>query len=205
MLLKTCRTATREHADSAEFRKFKHQLFHSSLTRILFSLRSAMKVPEVVLFGDDYYRCVIYSLAAYIADYKEQVLLSCIVHNWCPKCLAHRTNLDEEALRRHREHTDTVIKEFEFRKLWDVYGIVGDLVVSSYSFFVITRYLIKDSHLQTISRVRISIKCSHRIFFTNSSRADSKITWWNGLRSTSSEFIRRQVQRRSLMKLTGGT
>jgi len=148
-----------------------------------------MKVPKVVLFGDDYYRHVIYSLAAYIADYEEPVLLSCIVRNWCPKCLAHQTNLDEEALCHHQEHADTVIKEFKFRKLWDVYGIVGDLVVSSYSFFVTTRYLIKDSHLQTTSHMQISIKCSHQIFFTNSSRADSKITWWNGLRSTSSEFI----------------
>ena len=90
-----------------------------------------------MLFGDDYYQHVIYSLAAYIADYEEQVLLSCIVRNWCPKCLAHRGNLDKEALRRHREHADTVIEEFEFRKLWDEYGIVGNLVVSSYSFFVI--------------------------------------------------------------------
>jgi len=46
-----------------------------------------MKVPEVVLFGDDYYQRVIYSLAAYIADYEEQVLLSCIVCNWCPNVL----------------------------------------------------------------------------------------------------------------------
>ena len=95
-----------------------------------------MKDPDIVLFGDEYYRRVIYALAAYIADYEEQALLSCIVRNWCPKCLAHRENLDEDALRRHREHADTIIEEFDFHKLWDEYGVVGDIVVSSYPFFL---------------------------------------------------------------------
>ena len=81
--------------------------------------------------GDDYYRRVIYSLAAYIADYEEQVLFSCIVHNWCPKCLAHQGNLDKEALHCHREHADTVIKEFEFRKLWDEYASANHFVLDS--------------------------------------------------------------------------
>ncbi|KAI6146976.1 hypothetical protein EDD17DRAFT_1767457 [Pisolithus thermaeus] len=119
---------TREHASTPAFRRFKRQLFHSSLTRILHSLCRPMKVPETVLFGDNYYRRVIYALAAYITDYEEQVLLSCIVRNWCPKCLAHRDNLDENALRRSREHCDTVIEEFELCKLWETYGIVGDIV-----------------------------------------------------------------------------
>ncbi|KAI5999626.1 hypothetical protein EDD15DRAFT_2386382 [Pisolithus albus] len=119
---------TREHAGTPAFRNFKRQLFHSSLTRILHSLRRPMKIPETVLFGDNYYRRVVYALAAYIADYEEQVLLSCIVRNWCPKCLAHRDNLDEDALRRTREHSDIVIEEFELRKLWDTYGIVRDIV-----------------------------------------------------------------------------
>ena len=79
----------REHASMPAFCKFKRQLYHSLLSRILKSLRPAMKVPETVLFGDNYYRRVIYGLVAYIADYEEQVLLSCILHNWCPKCLAH--------------------------------------------------------------------------------------------------------------------
>ncbi|KAI6141212.1 hypothetical protein BKA82DRAFT_4331739 [Pisolithus tinctorius] len=89
---------------------------------------SAVVLLEIILCGDKYYRRVIYSLAAYIADYKEQVLLSCIVRNWCPKCLAHRESLDDDMLRHCREHADAVIKEFDFRKLWDTYGIVGDIV-----------------------------------------------------------------------------
>ncbi|KIO06313.1 hypothetical protein M404DRAFT_24596 [Pisolithus tinctorius Marx 270] len=91
---------TREHASIPEFHKFKRQLFHSSLTRILNSLHPAMKVPKVVQFGDGYYRRVIYRLAAYIADYEEQVLLSCIV----------------------------LIAILELRDLWDKYGIIGDLI-----------------------------------------------------------------------------
>ncbi|KAI6155779.1 hypothetical protein BKA82DRAFT_4326792 [Pisolithus tinctorius] len=83
---------------------------------------------KIILCGNKYYRRVIYSLAAYIADYEEQVLLSCIVRNWCPKCLAHRESLDDDALRRRREHADAVIEEFDFCKLWDTYGIVGDIV-----------------------------------------------------------------------------
>jgi len=95
-----------------------------------------MKDPDIVLFGNEYYQQVIYALAAYIADYEEQALLSCIVCNWCPKCLAHRENLDEDALHRHREHADTIIEEFDFHKLWDEYGVVSDIVISSYPFFL---------------------------------------------------------------------
>ncbi|KAL4071622.1 hypothetical protein V8B97DRAFT_2023768 [Scleroderma yunnanense] len=73
-----CHTAMREHASSLEFCKFKQQLFHSSLTCLLFSLCPVMKVLEVVLCGDNHYWHIIYGLAAYIADYEEQVLLSCI-------------------------------------------------------------------------------------------------------------------------------
>ena len=95
-----------------------------------------MKVPETVLFGDNYYRRVIYGLAAYIADYEEQVLLSCILHNWCPKCLAHWSDLNADALRHHQEHVDMVIEAYELGELWEKYGLVGDLIVSTGSFFV---------------------------------------------------------------------
>ena len=44
-----------------------------------------MTTPEVVKFGDRHFCCVIYSLGPYIVDYKEQVLLMCIVRGWCPR------------------------------------------------------------------------------------------------------------------------
>ena len=44
-----------------------------------------MTNPDVVRFGNGYYRHVIYGLGPYIADYEEQVLLMCIVRGWCAK------------------------------------------------------------------------------------------------------------------------
>jgi hypothetical protein len=44
-----------------------------------------MKKPEIARCSDNYFRRIIYSLAAYIADYPEQALLACIVQGWCPK------------------------------------------------------------------------------------------------------------------------
>ncbi|KAI6035795.1 hypothetical protein EDC04DRAFT_2868768 [Pisolithus marmoratus] len=76
--------ATREHARTPAFHKFKRQLFHPSLTCILHSLHHPMKIPKTVLFGDNYYQC----------------------------------------------HCNTVIEEFELCKIWDTYGIVGDVVVN---------------------------------------------------------------------------
>jgi len=77
--------ADREHQNDQEFRDFRRHLFHTSLVAILESLRHAMTVPEVTLCPDGYYRRAIYGLGPYIADYPEQVLLSCIVQGWCPR------------------------------------------------------------------------------------------------------------------------
>jgi hypothetical protein len=44
-----------------------------------------MEIPELTKCHDKVYRRVIYSLAAYIADYPEQVLLASIVQGWCAK------------------------------------------------------------------------------------------------------------------------
>ncbi|KAL4070465.1 hypothetical protein J3A83DRAFT_4358646 [Scleroderma citrinum] len=142
---------TREHANTPEFHKFKQQLFHSSLTCILHSLHPTMEALEVILFGDGYYWHVIYALAAYIADYEKQVLHSCIMQNWCPKCLAHQDNLDETALCHHQVHADAVITEFELCKLWEMYGIVGDLpFMNDFLHVDIHQMLSQDIHHQLI-------------------------------------------------------
>ncbi|KAI5998603.1 hypothetical protein EDD15DRAFT_2386521 [Pisolithus albus] len=120
---------TREHAGKDSFRKFRRQLFHSSLGRILKSFKPGMAKPEVVPFGDGHYRRVVYGIGPYIADYEEQALLTCIVRNWCPRCLAYRNNLDEDdTLQRCRDHTEMLIAEFSPAALWDEYGIVGELI-----------------------------------------------------------------------------
>ncbi|KAI6039615.1 hypothetical protein EDC04DRAFT_2867920 [Pisolithus marmoratus] len=95
---------------------------------VLIGFLAMPKIPETVLFGDQYYHHVIYSFAAYIADYEEQVLLSCIVHGWCPKCLAHQTDLDQDALWHCHEHTELIIKELDLQTLWDKYGIDRTIV-----------------------------------------------------------------------------
>jgi hypothetical protein len=77
--------ATHEFRDNAAFRKFRRQLLHSSLAKVLESLKAGMTVPEVVRFPDGHFRRVIYGLGPYIADYPEQALLACIVQGWCPK------------------------------------------------------------------------------------------------------------------------
>ncbi|KAG1888514.1 hypothetical protein F4604DRAFT_2023854 [Suillus subluteus] len=111
-----------------KFRKFRRQLFHCSLSKILEMLRPGITKYEVARFDDGHFRRVIYGLGPYIADYEEQVLLTCIVRGWCPRCLSSRINLDEPAGWRCRHHTDVLVEEGTLDALWDEYGIVGDLV-----------------------------------------------------------------------------
>ncbi|KAF8168552.1 hypothetical protein B0H34DRAFT_855228 [Crassisporium funariophilum] len=122
----------REEQDSAEFRKFRRQLFHSSLTHILSPLKPWMEKPRVTLCGDGYYRRVIYSLGPYIADYPEQCLLACIVSGWCPRCTAFSGDLDgdpDKAIQQSHEHTDALFEAFggDMKDMWDGYGIIGDI------------------------------------------------------------------------------
>ena len=77
--------ADREFKDDVKFRKFRRQLFHTSLHAILQSLKPGMTKPEVVRYGDGHFRRTIYGLGPYIADYPEQALLACIVQGWCAK------------------------------------------------------------------------------------------------------------------------
>lgn len=75
----------KKYAVDPKFRKFCRQLFHSLLAYILESLKPGMTKPEVVRCPDEYYRCAVYGLGLYIADYPKQALLACIVQGWCPK------------------------------------------------------------------------------------------------------------------------
>ncbi|KAG0693018.1 hypothetical protein DFH29DRAFT_992452 [Suillus ampliporus] len=120
---------TKKYAEDPHFRKFKKQLFHSSLSKILSSLKPAMSVPEVVRFRDGHFRRVIYGLGPYIADYPEQSVLACVVYNWCAKCFAFPDDLDGlNGGLRGRETTDTLCEEFDYGMLWEEWGIISDLV-----------------------------------------------------------------------------
>jgi len=46
-----------------------------------------MSKPEVMLCPDGHYHHAMHSIRPYIADYLEQVLLACIVQDWCPLVL----------------------------------------------------------------------------------------------------------------------
>jgi hypothetical protein len=50
------------------------------------------------------------------------------------RCLASRLNLDDDALDRCREYVDALVEEGTLLEIWDDYGIVGDIVVSTFSF-----------------------------------------------------------------------
>ena len=44
-----------------------------------------MTAPEVLRCADYHFRRAIFGLGPYIADYMEQVLLACIVQDWCAR------------------------------------------------------------------------------------------------------------------------
>jgi hypothetical protein len=139
--------ADKRHTNDEEFRKFRRQLFHSSLAHILRSVRPAMSTPEVVRTPDGHFRRVIYSIGPYIADYPEQVLLAGTVQGWCPRyvssdcqrqfltshiqsCTAHHDDLDVGGERRSQELTNALVNTLDVGTLWNQYGIAGAVIVS---------------------------------------------------------------------------
>ncbi|KAG1856773.1 hypothetical protein F4604DRAFT_1931777 [Suillus subluteus] len=118
----------RKDAKEDIFRNFRCQLFHRSLSAILASLKPGMTQYEVLRCGDNHFRRIIYGLGPYIADYEEQIVLSCTVKNWCPKCLALQLNLDGGGIYRSREHTDLMISELPGDTLWFEYGINSHII-----------------------------------------------------------------------------
>ncbi|EDR03732.1 uncharacterized protein LACBIDRAFT_306911 [Laccaria bicolor S238N-H82] len=124
----------RKYDNDPAFRKFKRQLYHDSITAILKTFRPGMIKPVVHHCPDGHFRHVIYDLAAYIADYPEQVYLAGIVQNWCPKCTALPTNLDGLADSRSRQFTEGLVNELDSKRLWDEYGIDDDITPFTFHF-----------------------------------------------------------------------
>ncbi|KAF8811354.1 hypothetical protein BYT27DRAFT_7253052 [Phlegmacium glaucopus] len=93
-----------------------------------------MEKPEIVRYGDGYYRRMIYGLGPYIADYPEQVLLACIVQNWCPRCDAPWDKLDEGGGRRTHELTEALFEALGTKSLWYDYGIVDGIMPFTHGF-----------------------------------------------------------------------
>ena len=146
-------SATDESQNDPEFCKFCCQLLHSSLAKILETLKPGMMTLEIARFPDGNFRKVVFGLGPYIADYPKQALLACIVQGWCPKyvlnlvflkslliclcrCTAPGDNLDSsEYICRSQSHSELLVEEFKLGMLWDKYGLVGDIVISVYSHF----------------------------------------------------------------------
>ncbi|KAG0703017.1 hypothetical protein DFH29DRAFT_982081 [Suillus ampliporus] len=98
-------TTDKESAKDAHFRKFRRQLLHSSLAKMLESLKPGMTTPEV--------HC---SLASFKTG--AQSIYT-----------APADGLDNGTYGRcSRDHTEVLVEEFELGVLWDEYGLVGDIV-----------------------------------------------------------------------------
>jgi hypothetical protein len=163
-----------------------------------------MTTPEVTRRPDGHFQRVVYGLGPYIADYPEQALLACIVQGWCPRyvlftilflsfsqlsptrCTANNKDLDGEAGRRSRDHTELLVSEFELGVLWDEYGLVGDIIVGYIiCIFVLIADVKSNSHSQMTSLGLISTNSSRLISYTKLSKGHSRIIWLAGLNSTS--------------------
>ncbi|KAL0568424.1 hypothetical protein V5O48_013559 [Marasmius crinis-equi] len=126
----------RKYDDSSEFRVLRKQLYHASIAAILQLLKSGMTTPVVRLCPDGHFRRIVYDLAAFIADYPEQVLLAGVVQGWCCRCAACNNELEGRAQSRSREWVRTVLEEYggDGSILWDNFGIDDDVLPFTHFF-----------------------------------------------------------------------
>ncbi|KAE9390680.1 hypothetical protein BT96DRAFT_945950 [Gymnopus androsaceus JB14] len=120
----------RKYNNDPKFRTFKKQLYHTSIAAILRSLTPGMTTPVLRRCPDGYYCHIIYDLAAFMADYPEQVLLAGVVQGWCCRCTTHFSNLEDPGEPQTREWVDTLFEHYqgEADVLWDNYGINDDVL-----------------------------------------------------------------------------
>ncbi|KAF8259888.1 hypothetical protein EI94DRAFT_1773823 [Lactarius quietus] len=105
-------------------RIFCHQLYHRCLELVFVPLKPYMTKLRVMKCPDGHFRCMIFSLGLYIADYLEQVWLTGIVSNWCLKCDALPSNLDNsESHQCSHAKTDVLLKTFSPHILWADFGV----------------------------------------------------------------------------------
>ncbi|KAG6805540.1 hypothetical protein H0H92_015020, partial [Tricholoma furcatifolium] len=116
------------HRNSDEFRKFRRNIFHAFLSYIFQAVRPFMTEPDIVRFGDGYFRRIIYGFGPYIADYPEQALLACIVQGWCARCTARFNDLDGPGGCRTHVLTEALFQGLGKKALWDGYSIISDIL-----------------------------------------------------------------------------
>ncbi|EIM87672.1 uncharacterized protein STEHIDRAFT_56247 [Stereum hirsutum FP-91666 SS1] len=115
--------STRRYDNDEAFRAFKHRVYHASLDAIFQAIHQEMTSPVVLRCPDGHFRRVIFGLGAYIADYPEQVTLSGVVSDWCPKCTAYRDDLDGPAVSRTQSLYEDLVDLLGTAELRTEYGI----------------------------------------------------------------------------------
>ncbi|KAF8986642.1 hypothetical protein BDQ17DRAFT_1393636 [Cyathus striatus] len=113
------------------FKTFIRQLYHACLVKVFSPLWPGMTTPEIVHCPDGHLCCAFYGLGPYIADYPEQVWLTRIVQNWCPKCDVHPNFLDcpESSPCLHCD-TSVLTTCFDPGTLWKDHGMQSNVVVT---------------------------------------------------------------------------
>ncbi len=87
-------------------------------------------------------------------------LLVMLADHCIVRCTARPEDLDGEGGRRSREHTELLVHELELGVLWDEYGLVGDIVVSSAFFPIPSIY-----HWVMCSGARLQAWALHAVAF----------------------------------------
>lgn len=143
--------ADKQHEGTEQFRRFRRQLHHTSFAKIYETTKPGMSKPIVRRCPDKHYRRTITDFASEICDYPDQVLTTSVVQGWCPKwvyflsycyacsdielirspsrCFSDHGDLDQVSLLRRVQLVEAYVKAHSLKKLWDEYGILGDIVV----------------------------------------------------------------------------
>ena len=145
-----------------------YRLFHRCMKRVLESLKGAGEDGEDILCADGFVRRVWPILAAYIADFPEQCLVSCCQENHCPMC---KVPPDERG-----EPTTYNTKDQD-----DISDILQDHArgLKPREFADLGLRAVYD-HSGKIFRIAISSQVLHLISCISSTRASSRTTLSNG-------------------------
>src|SRR5216684_1995041 len=85
-----------------------YQLFHQCMESLLELLKTVDKEGLDMTCTDGWVHKVYAILAAYIADFPEQCLVTCCMESWCPRCLVPHNKCGSPAWSEPQDHKKTV-------------------------------------------------------------------------------------------------